>query len=209
MMMLVTDIVKKDNKKKIIYINYEKAFVLYNREVKRFSIEKDEEMPDFVYEEIMNDILPKRCMERALYMLQASDKSKEDIRNKLLQGGYPEKIVSNIMERLEEYGYIDDYRYSSNYIRYNIKSKSRSRILFDLSSKGIKKEVVENAFDSISEEYDIDNLQKEIIKKEFDKKRFDFTVNDKNLLNKVVVSLMRKGFKYDDIMQAYYEQLRS
>ena len=207
--MIITDIVKKDSKKKIIYINYEKAFELYNREVKRFSIKKNEEISPLVYEEIMNDILPKRCMERALYILQASDKSKEDIKNKLMQGGYPEKIIDNVAERLEEYGYIDDYRYSGNYIRYNIKTKSRKRIVFDLSSKGIKREVIEVAFDNIIDECDIDNLQKEAIKKEFIKKRFDFTVNDKNVLNRIIGSLMRKGFKYDDIMQVYYELLKS
>lgn len=206
--MIITDIVKKDSKKKIIYINYEKAFELYNREIKRFDIRKDEEIPITAYNEIMNEILPKRCMERALYILQASDKSKEDIKNKLLQGGYPEEIISSIAEKLESYGYLDDYRYSCNYIRYNVKTKSIKRILSELSLKGIKKDVIEIAFCNIADEIDIDNLQYEIIKKEFIKKRFDFTVNDKEVLNKIISSLMRKGFKYDDIMHIYYELLK-
>lgn len=207
--MIITDIVKKDSKKKIIYINYEKVFELYNKEIKRFDIRKDEDIPLTAYNEIMNEILPKRCMERALYILQTSDKSKEDIKNKLLQGGYPEEIINNVTEKLESYGYINDYRYSYNYIRYNIKAKSRKKILFELGSRGIKKEVLENAFDNIMEEIDIDSFQNAIIKKEFIKKRFDFTVNDKDTLNKIINSLMRKGFKYDDIMHIYFELLKN
>ena len=47
-----------------------------------------------------------------------------------------------------------------------------------------------------------------MVKKEFLKKRYDFLVDDKNLLNKIIAALMRKGFKYDDIMQVYYELKR-
>ena len=47
-----------------------------------------------------------------------------------------------------------------------------------------------------------------MVKKEFLKKRYDFLGDDKNLLNKIITALMRKGFKYDDIMQVYYELKR-
>jgi regulatory protein len=208
--MLVTNIVKKDSKKSIIYINYEKVFELYNVEIKKFSIKINEKLSESSYREIINDILPKRCMERALYLLQSSDKTEADLKNKLKQNTYPEEIITNVIDKLKEYGYIDDYRYSFNYVRYNIKSKSRSKINYDLMAKGVSKDIVSRVFDNLDkEECDVVTLQKRIVQREFEKRKFDFEADDKKLLEKILTSLMRKGFKYDDVMQVYYELKRN
>lgn len=204
--MIVTDIVRIDKKKSYVYIDYEKAFVLYNSEIRSYKMEIDGEIRTDTYNKIMNEILPKRCMERAVYILKDSDKSEYILRDKLSKGGYPLEIIDTVIEKLKEYSYIDDKRYATNYVKYNISHKSKNRIICELYAKGINKELLQNVFDE--SEYDeekIGLLQIELIKKEFLKKKFDFLEEDKNLLNKIIASLMRKGFKYDDIMRAYYE----
>lgn len=204
--MLITNIVKKDGRKSIIFLDYDKGFELYSGEIKRLEIHMNEEIPEKSYEEIMTDILPKRCMERAMYLLESSDKTENDLRIKLRQGTYPETIIDDVIEKLRNYGYIDDDRYALNYIQYYIKSKSRKRIAYDLNKKGVKKEVIDMAFEKYIEKHDeIEEMQKKIIVKEFQKRKFDFSVKDISVLNKIIQSLMRKGFRYEDIMQVYYE----
>lgn len=204
--MLVTNIVKKDSKKSIVFIDYEKAFALYHREIKRFSIQLNKELSTEAYEEILREILPKRCMERALYLLQSSDKTECDLRNKLEQGTYPQAIINRVMEKLKSYGYIDDYRYTYHYVQANLSSKSAKRIVFELTSKGVQKDIIDRAFKDYREEDDaIEEKQRGLIKKEFEKRKFDFSLQDKVLFNKIVNSLLRKGFRYDDIMHVYYE----
>jgi regulatory protein len=205
--MIVTDIVRTDKKKSLIYIDYEKAFSLYNSEIKRLGIETDKELDSTSYNEIMNDILPERCRERAVYILKDSDKSEFILRDKLSKGGYPAIIIDKVIADFKEYNYIDDERYVKNYVKYNISAKSKSRIINELYAKGICKTLISGAFDEYEDE-DINEVQYELVKKEFLKKRYDFLVDDKNLLNKIIAALMRKGFKYDDIMQVYYELKR-
>lgn len=205
--MIVTDIVRTDKKKSLIYIDYEKAFLLYNSEIKRLGIETDKELDSTSYNEIMNDILPERCRERAVYILKDSDKSEFILRDKLSKGGYPAIIIDKVIADFKEYNYIDDERYVKNYVKYNISAKSKSRIINELYAKGICKTLISRAFDECEDE-DINEVQYELVKKEFLKKRYDFLVDDKNLLNKIIAALMRKGFKYDDIMQVYYELKR-
>lgn len=205
--MIVTDIVRTDKKKSLIYIDYEKAFLLYNSEIKRLGIETDKELDSTSYKEIMNDILPKRCRERAVYILKDSDKSEFILRDKLSKGGYPAIIIDKVIADFKEYKYIDDERYATNYVKYNILSKSKSRIINELYAKGISKTLISKAFDEYEDE-NINEVQYELVKKEFLKKRYDFLEDDKNLLNKIIASLMRKGFKYDDIIQVYYELKR-
>ena len=74
-------------------------------------------------------------------------------------------------------------------------------------AKGISKTLISKVFDEYKDE-NINEVQYELVKKEFLKKKYDFLEDDKNLLNKIIASLMRKGFKYDDIMQVYYELKR-
>lgn len=205
--MIVTDIVRTDKKKSLIYIDYEKAFSLYNSEIKRLGIETDTELDIDSYNEIMNDILPKRCRERAVYILKDSDKSEFILRDKLSKGGYPAIIIDKVIADFKEYKYVDDERYATNYVKYNISSKSKSRIIDELYAKGISKTLISRTFDEYEDE-NINEVQYELVKKEFLKKRYDFLEDDKNLLNKIIASLMRKGFKYDDIMQVYYELRR-
>lgn len=205
--MIVTDIVRTDKKKSLIYIDYEKAFSLYNSEITRLGIETDKELDSTSYNEIMNDILPERCRERAVYVLKDSDKSEFILRDKLSKGGYPAIIIDKVIADFKEYNYIDDERYVKNYVKYNISAKSKSRIINELYAKGISKTLISKAFDEYEDE-DINEVQYELVKKEFLKKRYDFLGDDKNLLNKIIAALMRKGFKYDDIMQVYYELKR-
>lgn len=205
--MIVTDIVRTDKKKSLIYIDYEKAFSLYNSEIKRLGIETDTELDIVSYNEIMNDILPKRCRERAVYILKDSDKSEFILRDKLSKGGYPAIIIDKVIADFKEYKYVDDERYAKNYVKYNISSKSKSRIINELYAKGISKTLISRAFDEYEDE-NINEVQYELVKKEFLKKKYDFLEDDKKLLNKIIASLMRKGFKYDDIMQVYYELKR-
>ena len=205
--MIVTDIVRTEKKKSLIYIDYEKAFSLYNSEIKRLGIETDTELDIISYKEIMNDILPKRCRERAVYILKDSDKSEFILRDKLSKGGYPAIIIDKVIDDFKEYKYIDDERYATNYVKYNIFSKSKSRIINELYAKGISKTLISKVFDEYKDE-NINEVQYELVKKEFLKKKYDFLEDDKNLLNKIIASLMRKGFKYDDIMHVYYELKR-
>ena len=70
----------------------------------------------------------------------------------------------------------------------------------------ICKELIELSFEE--NEYDeetINYMQLELVKKEFLKKKYNFEEDDRKELNKIIASLMRKGFKYEDIMHIYNE----
>lgn len=201
--MVVTDIVKKDNKKSLIFLDYDKAFSLYGSEVRKYNIKINEDIPETSYNEIMRELLPKRCMERALYILKNSDKTCNDMKIKLLQGDYPGMIIEEVIDKLLKWDYLNDERYAFNYVKYNIKTKSIKRISNELVIKGVPKKYIEKAFCEVKEEEDLNHRQLELIKKEFIKKKYDFEKNDKSELNKIYASLLRKGFRYDDIEKVY------
>ena len=75
------------------------------------------------------EVLYKRARERALYMLDDSYKTKKQIVDKLVLGKYPENIINKVIEYLEEYDMINDFRYAMLYIEYKSESKSKIQII--------------------------------------------------------------------------------
>ena len=164
---------------------------LYPSEVRRYSIEKDNFISQEYYKELC-DILYKRGKERALYYLKTSDKTVAQMRTKLKEGFYPQEIIDKIILFLEEYGYLDDYRYASNYLNYNKNIKSQKRIKYDLTLKGISRQII----DDISHEFNEDIELKQI--ELYCRKKLKSDMDEKEH-NKIIMSLIRRGFKYEHV----------
>ncbi len=202
--MFVTSIVKLDKKKSLIVLNEDIKISLYNSELYKYGIQEDSELCEEIYKEIFEILLPKRAKERVFYMLKDSDKSEQDIRTKLISAYYPESIVEDVIGYMKGMNYIDDRRYTDNYIRNNRRRKSINRIKNELFFHGIDKSVVSASIDSLEEEWDLfSEEQQDIIRKEFLRRRYDFQNEDENLKNKIIMSLVRKGFEFDCIYSVY------
>ena len=167
---------------------------LYPSEIRRYSIQ-DGNTLSFVHFTEIQDILYKRGKERALYYLKSSDKTVFQVRTKLREGYYPINIIDKIIEFLEKYGYLDDYRYAENYLSYNKKRKSIHRMKNDLSLKGIEKVIIDDVFlENIQEDDDIE----EGLIEEYCRKKVKGVVDEKQY-NKILMALLRKGFKYEQV----------
>lgn len=167
---------------------------LYPSEVRRYSLQDGGTLSEVSFNEIQ-DILYKRGKERALYYLKSSDKTVVQMRTKLKEGFYPENIINKIIEFLKKYGYLDDYRYAENFISYNKQRKSVQRMKSDLSLKGIEKSIIDDAFiENIQED---EGVEEHLIE-EYCKKKVKGNIDEKQY-NKIVMALMRKGFKYEQV----------
>ena len=73
-------------------------------------------------------------------------KTKRQVRDYLLRKGYSEEVVWYCVDKLKEYGYIDDKNYSARYIESTGKTQGKRLIEYKLMQKGVKKEDIENAY---------------------------------------------------------------
>ena len=175
-----------------VYLNEDKPFVLYKGEIRKFKIVENGIISDDIYNIIM-DTLFKRAKERAIYLIEDSMKTEYQIVDKLKKGMYPDEIIDRTVIFLKDIKLIDDENYAMLYIDYKRKSRSKIRIIQDLTKKGIKRQVIDNAIED-SELSDTQALSYEI-----EKKKNKYDLSDRNQYNKFIQYLMRKGFKYSDI----------
>ena len=149
------------------------------------------------YQEICSEILIPRCKKRALHLLEKQDRSEQNLRDKLREGGYPSEIIDIAIDYINDYGYLDDARMAASHVRFYQESRSKKRIKQDLLNKGVAPDVIDSV---IEEEYTVDEL--DLIQELMDKKHYDrenATYEDKA---KMYRFLAGRGYSSDTIKRA-------
>lgn len=174
-----------------VFLDGEKAFVLYRNEAYRMGIREGESLSEQAYAEIMQEILPKRARLRCMNILKSADKTEWQLRAKLRQGGYPKEIEDIAIEYVRSFHYIDDVRYARYYIESRSQTKSKRQIVQDLKAKGVSSEDIEAAYEQAE-----GNSEEETILALAKKKRMNLENPTAEEQQKYYVFFMRKGFSY-------------
>ena len=202
--MIVTDVIELDKKRSKVFLDGEFAFVLYKGELRDYKIKVGSDLSLNTYDEITGTVLSKRVKLRAMNLLQKKDYTEKQLRDKLNEGLYSQELVDEAIDYVKSYKYLDDNRYARDYITYHMSMRSRNRIIQDLVQKGIGKdilmpimeEIYEEAGSESGEDVELEQIQKLLIKKHYDK---DMEYKDKQ---KIMAFLMRRGYSMDKIRRA-------
>ncbi len=199
--MTVTDILELDKKRVKVYLDGEFAFVIYKGELKDHSIQQGKELSESSYQEIMTEVLPKRAKLRAMNLLQKKDYTEKQLRDKLSEGLYPSDIIDDAISYVKSYKYLDDDRFTRDYITYHMENRSKARITQDLIGKGIDRDRITAAMDELysesGDDVELDQIRGLLSKKHYDPENMDY--KDKQ---KIMAFLTRKGFSISMIKRA-------
>lgn len=196
--MLVTDILDYDKRKVLVQLDGYLIFPLYKGEITKYRLQKDCEISNAVYTEIMKVLLTKRVKLRAMNLLQKRSYTTSGLRHKLMEGHYPEALVEEAIDYVTSYGYLDDFRYAEEYIRCYSENRSKRRIMQDLFTKGISTSVAEQAW----QQYEAENTpvdEEAQILELLRKKKFDVENADYKERVKMMNYLYRKGYSFERI----------
>ncbi len=94
----------------------------------------------------------ERVFHRAAKLLAAKPRSVAELRERLLQGrGSTKAIVESVIQRLREYGYLDDARFAQSYASLRVQQRpiGRQRLQRDLWLKKIDKATAKEALDVV------------------------------------------------------------
>lgn len=137
----------------------------------------------------------RRAFNKASELLSRRDHSEKELLIKLRQKGFSEGAEAAI-EKLRNYGYVDDERFASSYALelQRIKHFGKRRIEQELFKKGIDREIVSNVLDSL--EFDENELCKLIIRKYYR------NLDTEKGVQKTINALLRTGYGYREIKDA-------
>ena len=148
-MAIITEIsVQKKNKNRSnIYLDNEFYCGLENITVVQFRLTVGAEISKDTLENAQFESEKEQALTKSIAYISRAQKSKRQIKDYLTNKGYLEKIVNFCVDKLIEYGYIDDLEYCKSFIRAHKNSKGKKAIERDLKLKGIDFNLVEKALD--------------------------------------------------------------
>jgi regulatory protein len=92
--------------------------------------------------------------QNAIHYLSFRERSQAEIVTHLKQRQIPEEIISEVIERLQRSGLLNDQRFASLWVenRLEFRPRGRSALAYELRQKGIQQETIQEALDAYDEE---------------------------------------------------------
>ena len=149
-------------------------------------------------EKLRVNIGVRRAYNKAVELLSRRDHSEKELIEKLRQKGHGE-FAADAIDKLSEYGYIDDRRFAFTFAEELIRLKSygKKRIEQELYRKGVDRDIISEV---VSEcEFPAEKLSELIERKYY---RY---LNDEKGVNKTVNALLRLGYTYTETRDAIKE----
>ena len=149
--------------------------------------------------DIREKILEKAA-EKAVSYINIKPRTAQQVKKYLKDKGYEEDVISEVVEQLKEYRYIDDMEFALLYFRYGFeKGRGVSRIRRELSEKGVSSEIIDIAYEELEDVPDQVEMAIEIassVISGIDMDDLDYEAKQK-LKAKLGRRLMSRGFSSD------------
>lgn len=147
------------------------------------------------FKEVVKESEKSDALNKAAEYISKRLKTKREIKDYLLKKGYSEDIAWYCVDKLKEYGYVDDVGYSKRYIESTSKTQGKRLVEYKLMMKGVRKDDIGAAFD------EMDVQSKENARVLAEKHIKNKEVNKENLA-KTYRYLIGRGFSYEDASYA-------
>lgn len=159
-------------------------------------------------ERFYDEISYEASLEKGIFLISLKDRTKKEVRLKLEEKFWNKNAVLKAIEKLEEFGYLNDLNYAISYIE--SKTYGKNRISYNLFQKGIDRSTVEKAYLTLDEEKEenIDDVKLEkLIDKNSSKINLSNSRDEKKLKEeqKLIQYLARQGFSLDKIFKKLKE----
>lgn len=159
-------------------------------------------------ERVYDDISYEASLEKGIFLISLKDRTKKEVRLKLEEKYWNKSAVLHAIEKLEEFGYLNDLNYAVSYIE--SRSYGKNRISYNLFQKGIDKRTIEQAYLTLDEEKEED-IEEAKLEKLLEKNSKKINVNNERDEKKIkdeqklVQYLARQGFSLDKIFRKIRE----
>ena len=163
--------------------------VLYRGEAKQFRMREGSTLSDEEEHQLIYEVVGKRAKRRTMHLLEQMDRTEQQLRTKLMEGGYPSEIVEQTLEYVKGFHYIDDVRYARTYMEYRKTGRSLRQMERELYQKGISRA----DFQKASEEMEAPDEEQQV-RQWIMKKRFDAETADRQERDRLIRFLLRRGY---------------
>lgn len=138
----------------------------------------------------------KEAIKRLKKLCSKKEKCINDIKNKLIEWGFDNDDIEEIIELLTQENYINEERFANAYVHDKIKFEGwgKNKVFYELKRKGIDENVIEKAINNFD-----DNDYYEKLKNLIEKKKKLLKEETFENRQKILRYLYSKGYDIEDI----------
>lgn len=193
--MTVTAIESVTRHKMRVSLDGEPAFVFTDREIREWNLEEEMVLDDLEKQALLQYV-SREVARTAMNLLVKRDYAEAELYRKLRDKGYSEFFAGKGIEYVSAYHYLDDARYARQMIGSRKDTMSRKMMVSRMRQKGLSDEVIQEAMEE-ADWTDEMGIAREI-RRRFSSAEQIESLTDKDR-QKLIQSLMRKGYGYSDI----------
>ena len=195
--MIITRIVKKGNKDVTIHFDNDSLLFLAVEVFLKSGLKKGDDISDDRFSFLIEQNKLFHIKQRAFRLLGRRQHASFELRRKLWNKDYEQKLIDQVIEDLKKNGYLDDEAFIREFVAEKSKTKSWStkRLKSELIKRGVSQKQIDMILNDQPKETEFDNALK-LANKKYEQllKRIS---EPKELRNKLSAFLFSKGFDYD------------
>ncbi len=180
-----------------IYIDYVFNGTLEAEILVKYKLKTGDEIDEENLKQIKLENGKLSAFERAVGYVEKCLKTEKQMRTYLKEKGFLQESIDDAIGKLKEYGYVDDVVYAENYIKTYKNKKGKIKLKFDLLSKGVSNQIIEEALEEFVEDDEQQQACESLLKKYIKNKKAD-----PKLKSKAYAHLFSKGFSGEIITGA-------
>lgn len=191
---VITDIIvqAKDKNRCNVYVDGEFSFGISIETAYKNHLKKGYNLTDEEKELLLFQGEYDIALAKALNYVSKTLKTKKQVITYLKGKGYADSNIYAVIDKLKEYGYIDDVEYAKKYIELNSSNQGKKLSSYKLANKGIKLQDIDVAFTNTEIDHKsnaLNTFTKYMRNKE----------NTKENILKASRYLYSRGFNYEEI----------
>jgi len=157
------------------------------------------ELEDEVFKEIKVENDARVAFDMAVSYLEKYVVSEKGLKNYLKKKSFDDETIQKSIEKLQEYGFIDDEKFAKNYFECLNGKNGKRAIAQKLKQKGVSREIIEKLLETVDEDEEIEKAK--LLASKFAKNR----QKDTKSKQKCVAHLIYKGYDYSVAQKATNE----
>ena len=207
--MNINRIVKKGKSDVTIYLDNDTVLFLAVEVFLKSGLKKGDEISEDRFSLLIEQNKLFYIKQKAFRLLGRRQHASSELRRKLWNKDYEQKLIDEVIEDLKKNGYLDDSEFIRAFVAEKSKTKSWStkRIKSELFKRGIAAKLIDEILTNRPKEEDFEsamilaNKKLEVLTKR--------NLEPKELRNKLSTYLFSKGFEYDLIKEVCNKLLKN
>ena len=194
--------VQKRNKERVgLYLDDEFAFALPVMEAAK--LRRGQCLTEAEIEALIHEDKIKGAVNRAVHFLSYRPRSTEEVRRHLVKKELPDSVITVVIDRLQQHGYLDDIAFARFWIenRNSFKPMAPRALCYELRQKGVDADIC----NALVEELDVEGSAYRAAIKQIWRHRGKTRQEFKHRLGGM---LRRRGF-YDDVIHVVILRLQA